>query len=351
VEKVSERCLVYEEDLARTVAKDYVPWNHLRGKVIYIDGASGLIGKTLIDSLLAADIFYDLNMTIIAGSRKAKPFQSRVYQDYHLLTVDSESADCSLFPDVIDYVIHCASPTDSAYFLNEPVETIQSIYHGTITTLELARNFHSTKYVFLSTMEIYGAQMDEKLIHEESPSYLNLQNPRDCYGEAKRVGESLAVSYFKEYGVGTSIVRLAQCFGPGIKMNDNRLFAYLIRCMINNEDVVLKTKGNSKRPYIYTFDAVSAIITVLLKGKDGQAYNVSNESTYCSIYEMVSMFIQTYAPKLEINYELNEGADHLMKNHFLKISSGKLQELGWVPDIGLKQMFQRSIAFMEDVNA
>lgn len=112
---------------------------------------------------------------------------------------------------------------------------------------------------------------------------------RACYPESKRMCENLCACYMKEYGVPVNIVRLTQTFGPGVEYDDGRIFAELARCVIEKRDIVLHTKGETKRNYLFTKDAVNAIITVLLHGENGQAYNAANEETYCSILEMANM--------------------------------------------------------------
>ena len=65
--------------------------------------------------------------------------------------------------------------------------------------------------------------------------------------------------------------------------NDNRVFAQFARSIINGEDIIMHTKGELCRCYCYTTDAIAAMLYILLRGKDGEAYNVANETTYISI--------------------------------------------------------------------
>lgn len=78
-------------------------------------------------------------------------------------------------------------------------------------------------------------------------------------------------------------------------MNDGRVFAELARDAIHGSDIKLQTAGTSKRMYLYTADAVTAILTVLLSGKTGEAYNAANSETYCSIVEMAQLVVHEIA--------------------------------------------------------
>ena len=116
-------------------------------------------------------------------------------------------------------------------------------------------------------MEVYGSPKNEDLLSEEDLGYLNPLNVRNCYPESKRMSESLVASYAREYGIRSMSIRLAQTFGPGVEYGDKRVFAEFARCAMEKKDIVLLTDGKSKRCYLYTMDAVSAILTVLLKGE------------------------------------------------------------------------------------
>lgn len=81
------------------------------------------------------------------------------------------------------------------------------------------------------------------------------------------MAETMCISYGSEYGVPVKIVRLAQTFGAGVSKDDNRVFAQFSKAVLNGYDIILHTKGETKRNYCYTTDAVRAIFTVLTKGE------------------------------------------------------------------------------------
>lgn len=103
------------------------------------------------------------------------------------------------------------------------------------------------------------------------------------------MAECLCASYAKEYQVPVRIARLSQTFGPGVDYNDGRVFAEFVRCAVEKRNIVLHTQGNTVRSYCYTKDAVSALLHILLKGTDGEAYNVTNMDTAVSIREMADL--------------------------------------------------------------
>lgn len=216
---------------------------------------------------------------------------------------------------------------------------------GTNNILNLAKEKNISGLVYLSSMEIYGAPHTDELIDEAHGTTVDTMSVRSCYPEAKRLCEALCASYADEYKVPAKVVRLAQTFGPGIEKNDNRVFAEFLRCAIKKQDIVLQTKGTSKRCYLYTADAVTAILTVLLNGKVGEAYNAANENTYCSIKDMANLVKNEICNgKIQIIFGANniERIKTFMPKMYMKLSIVKLKNLGWIYSVGLKDMYLRS---------
>jgi nucleoside-diphosphate-sugar epimerase len=249
----------------------------------------------------------------------------------------------------IDYMIHGASITSSKLFVEKPVETVMTALLGTQNILELARVNPVKSMVYLSSMEVYGYPQTEERIAEEHGTDLDPMTVRSGYPESKRMCENLCASYGKEYGIPAKVVRLTQTFGPGVQYSDGRVFAEFARCAIEERDIVLKTKGETKRNYLYTKDAAAAIMTVLLKGENGEAYNAANEETFCSIYEMAQLVAEQCAGgKIQVRVEEDDvrqyGYAPVLK---MNLDTAKLRALGWMPQYDLKQMYEAMITDMK----
>ena len=247
-----------------------------------------------------------------------------------------------------DYIIHAAAETSSKAFADRPVEIIRNNISGMLNMLELARANAVKGFVFLSTMEIYGTQETDEKIDEAHSTKLDTMNPRFCYPESKRLCENLCASYYKEYGVPAMAIRLTQTLGPGVKYNDTRVFAEFARCAIEEKDIVLHTKGETKRCYLSVGDAVNAVFTVLCKGVPGNAYNAANEATYCSIYEMAQMVAEKCAGgkiRVVVQEEDISKFGYAPTLH-LNLDTSKLRALGWVPGEDLQKMYTQLIEDM-----
>ena len=142
---------------------------------------------------------------------------------------------------------------------------------------------------------------------------------------------------------------MTQTLGAGIDYNDTRVAAQFARAVIENHDIVLKTTGATKRPIIYTSDAISGILTVLLKGKDSQAYTIANDDTFYTILETPEMIVSEIAQdKIKLVFEIKgvpqEYAPNLNLN--LNLNTSLLRSLDWSAKVGLKEAYERMIEGM-----
>ena len=190
----------------------------------------------------------------------------------------------------------------------------------------------------------YGQIFDDEMpLTEEMQGYVDPLNVRSSYSMGKRMCECMCVSAYKEYGVPVKIARLAQTFGAGIAASDNRVFAQFAKSVIVGKDIILHTDGKLKRQYLYLTDAISGILYVLLKGRNGEAYNVANDETYISIKEMAEMICREFRPQLKVKHVEeceDRGYAPVTKT---RMTSAKLEKLGWKPRLSLRDMYDRLI--------
>ena len=341
---------VFQEDLNAILKDKAVPWEQLQNKTVFVTGATGLIGYTLICALLQYSLFCGGNIHVTALIRDRKRAEEK-FADWFpevksILTFREGIVEA--LPEVcgtVDYIVHCACPTGSSYFVEHPVETIETIYSGTKQVLDLARRKQSSGVAFLSSMEVSGEIKTREKLRESDLGYLNISSLRSSYPEGKRLAENLCCAYAKEYGVPVTIARLAQTFGPGVDRNDGRVFAYMARCALEGQNIRLNTDGSKENMYLYTMDAVSAILLLLVKGENGEAYNVANETSYCSIKRMAELVAGIFG-KGSVDVEINVGqaSREYPPVGYLNLDTTKLNTLGWSPRVGLLNMYGRMMS-------
>lgn len=346
---------VFQEDLERLAKMNCIPWDALAGKRVLITGATGLIGYTLVSALLYYSKTRDAHIQIVAlvrdVQRAQKKFEAQLAEKCDLELIQGTVEALPEIHGEVDYIIHGASPTASAYFVEKPVETIMTAIIGTRNMLELAREKSVAGFVYLSSMEVYGEVTSGTAQKEENLGYIDLFSLRSSYPESKRMAENLCYAYAGEYGVPAAVARLAQTFGPGVDWNDGRVFAYAARCALTGEDIHLKTSGTKENMYLYTADAASALLLLLVKGERGTAYNVGDPASYCSVKEMAEIAAQALgngSVSVLINTATEEETSGLYRPEgCLKLDIEKLRGLGWKETVDLAEMFRRMKAGFE----
>ncbi len=334
-ELVAER--LFKEGLAKP----------LNNKRILVTGASGLIGTQIGKGLITCNKNYGTKIQILLHD----VFQDKLVERYgedlkrnEVETLVSDIRDGFSYEKEVDYIIHCASNTSSAFFITNPVETISILMEGTKNTLEFAKEKKVKGFVYLSSLEIYGDAFDEKeKITENSYYYLDFLNIRSSYPEGKRMCECLCSAYASEYDLPIFIVRLAQTIGADVNPKDNRAFAEFARCAILGKDIVLKSKGGTIRNYCDVADTTIALFYVLTKGEKGNAYNVANRSTLCSIKELAELYCKLSKHDIHVVFDLSKNPEELGYNHEIKVNldPSKIETLGWKPVYSLEDTISK----------
>lgn len=266
--------ILYQEDVHNIL--NTIDTDELSGKTFLVTGATGMVGVMLIDVLMKLP-----HTKVIAVGRSKAKAQNRLgeYYDNSNFNFIEQDVQVPFSEDLkVDYIIPLASNTHPMAYSQYPIETMLINIEGARNALDLAVSSNAT-VIYPSSVEIYGNSEEGHFFVENSNGKLNLANSRACYTESKRSCEALCQSYKSERNVKIKIVRLCRIFGPTMLMSDTKASSQFIIKAINNEDIVLKSEGNQYFSYIYVVDAVAAILYVLLKGQDGEAYNISNLDT------------------------------------------------------------------------
>ena len=337
---------LFIRDMEHISSADCISWNKLKNKTIFITGATGLIGYTIVNSLIYASKKRALNIKILALVRDLERAKARfraIAVDNGLEYIVGNVENLPEIKDPVDYIIHGACQTASKAYVNQPIETIMTSLKGTENLLELAKKKKVMGMVYLSSMEVYGHPSRGAKLTEDEIGALVPLDVRNSYPISKVQCENLCCAYEKECDIPVMSVRLTQTFGPGIRYIDERIFAEFAKCIIEKRDIVLKTKGETERSYLYTADAVTAILTVLTKGERGKTYNAADESTYCSIAEMAEQVAKQGG--INVKYEIqDESKNGYPKTLYMNLDTRQLRHLGWGPArYTISEMFSNMI--------
>ena len=298
-----------------------------------VSGSTGLIGAAVVRALAAR------GDRVLAAARNVAKARKMFAGVSGIEVVEWDVAHPAKLPGDVDRIVHAASETASKAFVERPDEVRRIIVEGTRHALSLAAEKKAMAMVFLSTMEVYGVP-DKDPVTETDFGFLDPDSVRSSYPLAKLEAERLC----RESGLPVSIARLTQTFGPGVVRGDRRVFAQFAESVLEGRDIVMHTEGRTCRCYCYVDDAVSAILTLLEKGVPGEAYNVANPATYCSIREMAETLCAAHPP-CRVAVDLAGAAGKGYAPEFkMRLSTDKLEALGWKPRVGLMEAYERMIA-------
>ncbi len=336
------------EDLAFINTCDFIDWKQFNNTSVLITGASGLIGSSVANALLYIAEKRDLNIKIIAWVRDVERARAKIMGNDNITYLEAPVEKTIKVPCDISYIIHAANPTKSRFFVTNPVETIETAVLGTRNVLNLAKEKNCKGFVYLSSMEVYGYPGKGRKVKEGDVGAFDTSVVRNSYPLSKILCESMVTAYASEYSVPAKMIRLTQTFGPGVEYQDPRVFAEFARCAIENRNIVLHSDGKTERCYLYIADAVTAVLSVLLYGKPGEAYTAANSKTYCSISDMARLVAHDAADgKISVTYDL-DGIDRgYADTLYMDLNTDKLESLGWHPEKSLKEMFVRMIEDMK----
>lgn len=340
---------VLAEDF-EAVAQSDLPWEAFKGRSFVVTGATGLVGSLLVRALLYCDRVHGLGTKVYALVRsveKAKQIFGETNAPEYLvadLAKDEIAGDFAC-----DYVIHAAAVTTSKLMVSDPVGTIRTAIDGTEKLLKLAVEKKAQAFVYISSMEVYGQPKTDGKTAEKDLGYIDISTVRSCYPEGKRMCECLCNAYAAQYGLNVKSARLAQTFGAGILPTENRVFAQFARSAVNGENIVLHTTGESEGNYVYTADAIRAIMLLLVKGESGEAYNIANEQSHTTIRSMAELVAEQIAGgAIRVVLDIPQDASSLGYAPPVKmwLDASKMRALGWEPTVGLADAYRRMIRYM-----
>jgi len=336
------------EDLNQ-IKSSSIDWKKFENKTVLITGANGFLPAYMVETLLLLnkDILQNFPCKVIALVRNEKHTEER-YKEY----LDDRNFEI-IIQDVvseikinktIDYIIHAASPASPKYYNIDPVGVIMPNVLGTKNTLELAQENSVEGYLYFSSGEVYGQLNDGEVVNEDKYGYLDPTTVRACYGESKRMGENLCVSYGHQYNLPVKIVRPFHTYGPGMKLDDGRVFADFVKNIVYNENIEMKSDGSATRAFCYLSDATIAFFKILLDGEKNSAYNMANSEEIISIKELALMLVSMFPEKKLKAVFTEQNKDYLqspVKGN--SVDTAKLEKLGWKPKVSIKEGFKKTL--------
>lgn len=336
----------YEKDI-KCAAFANLPWELLNNVNILIAGATGLIGSCIVEVLMERTI---RNYHIYAMGRN-KERMNKLFGKY----IGANGFDI-VVGDVtqplplnipIHYVIHAASGAAPVDFSQHPVEVMKANINGVANLMEYGLQHEMRRFLYVSSGEVYG-EGDGRVFTEDYSGYVDCTTPRSCYPSSKRAAETLCASFAAEYGVDVVIARPCHTYGPHFTENDNRVYAQFIKNVLDSKDIEIKSTGEQFRSWCYVVDSVSAILTVLLKGKNGEAYNIADKDSNINIRSLAEIIagIGNRRVVMSVPSESEKKGFNKVKRSLYDTS--KIENLGWKLLSGdIREKLERTIKYLQ----
>lgn len=332
-------------------------WERLEGKLLYLSGASGMLGSLLTDAVMRRNEAKapERQCRILASGRNRRAAERRFPHWLEKPCFTFWEQDIRRIPDALpaapDFWIHAASTTHPIAYATEPVNTILVNVLGTHNLLEQAAQIPHSRFLLLSSGEVYGeSRYDTEYFREDYCGYLNCNTLRAGYPEAKRVSEALCQAYSAEKGVDAVIIRLPRCYGPTMQASDSKASAQFIKKAVRGEDIVLKSEGTQLYSYAHASDAVLGILWVLLVGETGQAYNLADRRSDVRLKDLAKLAADHAGTA--VVFELPDETERRGYSNASKalLDAEKLRALGWRAGYDIASGIRETIDILRELN-
>jgi len=298
-----------------------------------IPGGAGFIGSPLCERFLADGHHVVALDNFITGNRDNV---AHLLDHPKFKVVVHDVSTPVQFHDLIDNVLHFASPASPVDYLKNPIQTMKVGALATHVSLGIAKK-HKARFLLASTSEVYG----DPLVHPQTEGYWGNVNPigiRGVYDEAKRFAEALTLAYHREHGLDTHIVRIFNTYGERMQLNDGRVVPNFVYQALRGEPMTVYGDGSQTRSFCYVADLVEGIHKLLFADFHDPV-NLGNPAEI-TIKQFAEEIRGLAGSKSEIVYKPLPADDPKQRRPDISLAR-KL--LGWEPKVGRDEGLRRTI--------
>ncbi|MFE5324680.1 dTDP-glucose 4,6-dehydratase [Paenibacillus sp. NPDC056579] len=296
-------------------------------KKILVTGGAGFIGGNFVQHMVHKYPHYEVvNLDLLTYAGDLSKHLHIEYKDnYRFVQIDITNREeiTSLFEkEKFDYITHFAAESHVDRSILEPDVFIRTNVLGTQVLLDAAIKYGITKFVHVSTDEVYGElDFDPNTFFTESTPL----QPNSPYSASKASSDLLVRAYHETYGLPMNITRCSNNYGP--YHFPEKLIPLTISRVLNNQKVPVYGDGKNIRDWLHVLDHCTAIDLVLHKGINGEVYNVGGHNERTNL-EVVLTIIRTLGKSEEL---IEFVTDRLGHDKRYAIDPTKLEQLGWKP--------------------
>jgi UDP-glucuronate decarboxylase len=333
----------------------------MAGKNLLITGGGGFLGYYLVQAALHWNSLkgdaQSIKVTVYDNYIRGVPQWLTALKGNKNLTLVKQDMIEPLPPKMGDFqfIIHAAGIASPIYYRRHPIKTMDANINGLRNLLDYSvsqkeKGKPVEGFLFYSSSEIYGDPPADMIpTPEDYRGNVSCTGPRACYDESKRFGETLCVNFAQQYDLPVKVARPFNNYGPGLKITDRRVLPDFARDIFNGRDIVMYSDGSPTRTFCYSADAIVGYYKVLVKGHQGEAYNIGIERPEISIAQLaektVDLARRLFGYKGKVVKEIPKEKEYLVDNPNRRcpIIDKARNHLGYNPSILVDEGLERSL--------
>ena len=335
---------IIEEDIKEIIEEFNNPLKNIEGKTILITGANGLLASYIAETFAVFNNQISNPFKLILMNKNETKQGSRLFHLIENKNIEFMTQDIGkpfTIKDNVDIIFHAASRASVASVLENPLDTIDANINGLRTLLNYAKENKLEQFLFFSTADIYGNPLKEFIPTPETyPGNMDCLASKACYGESKRLGETMCMDFFRQYKTPVKLLRIFNTYGPGIR-KDGKTIARLFTESVSNKEMQVFGTGNITRAFSYISDTIRGIFYVLFNGKEGEAYNIGVDSAY-GIIDTAQAIKKVFNDEVAIKTDSGAKEENIYGINTRTPDISKLKSLGFTPKFSLEQGLKRT---------
>jgi UDP-glucose 4-epimerase len=278
----------------------------IEGRTVFITGGAGFIGSALIGRIV------ERNKVVVYDNLSRDSLKDRSFHDHPNLTVirgdvlDAEALSAAMSGAQV--VVHCAAIAGIDTVILKPTQTMRVNMIGSANVLEAAAGLNDCeRVVCFSTSEVFGQQAFRS--EETDLTVMGaVGEARWTYAVSKLAEEHLAIAYWQERGLPTTVVRPFNVYGPG-QVGEGALRTFIKRA-IRNEQIEIHGDGTQVRAWCYMDDMVDAVLLVMEHpAAVGESFNIGNQRAVETIYGLANTVVRVLESSSPISFVRKDYVD------------------------------------------
>ena len=315
----------------------------IKDKIIFITGGAGFIGSALIGRLV------ENNRIVVYDNFTRNSLKDKDYDDHpNLSIIEGDVLDFERLSQAMegaDIIVHCAAIAGIDTVIKSPVTTMRVNLIGSGNVLEAASHLqHCERVVCFSTSEVFGQYA---FCSNESDNTVmgKVGEARWTYAVSKAAEEHLAIAYYQEKWIPTTVLRPFNVYGPG-QVGEGALRIF-IQQAIKNEPINIHGDGTQIRAWSYIDDMVDGVLLAMAHPKAvGESFNIGNQKAVVTIYGLANTVIRVLGSKSPIVFTRKDYADVELRVPSVRKA---LELIGFEAKVDLEEGIRRTAEYYRSI--